>query len=64
MADDYNLRSGEEFYNTPKMTVTYHAKNGMTFTIDAVWYEIQEALNELSRQAYENDTEVNFVVIS
>jgi hypothetical protein len=47
----------------PKMTVTYHAKNGMTFTLDTVWYEMQETLNELSRQAYENDTEVNFVVI-
>lgn len=51
-------------YQTPKMSITYHAKNGMTFTIDKVWYEIQEGLDELSRQAYENETEVNFVVIS
>ena len=47
----------------PKMKVDYHAKNGQVFTVETVWYEMQEAFNELSRLAYENDTEVNFVVV-
>jgi len=47
------------------LTVTYHAENGMTFTLSNVnWYEMQEAFNELSRQAYENGTSVKFVVVS
>lgn len=47
------------------VVVEYHALNGQVFTLDHVqWYEMQEALNELSRLAYENDTAVKFVVIS
>lgn len=46
------------------MTVEYYAKNGQVFTLTNVkWYEMQEAFNELSRLAYENDTEVDWVKV-
>jgi hypothetical protein len=47
-----------------KNYVEYHAMNGQVFTLDAWYYEIQEALMELSRIAYENDTSLHFIVIS
>jgi len=46
-----------------KVRVDYHAMNGQVFTTETVWYEMQKAFNELSRQAYENDTTVNFVIV-
>lgn len=46
------------------MVIEYHAMNGQVFTAKVEWYKMQEGLDECSRQAYENDTAVSFVVIS
>lgn len=45
------------------MTVEYNAENGDVYLAKAIWYRIQEALNELSRMAYENNTSVMHVRI-
>lgn len=51
-------------YDETLNTVEYHAANGMVFELDGVkWYEMQEAFNELSRQAYEAGTYVNYVIV-
>lgn len=48
-----------------RLTVTYVALNGQVFVKpNVLFYEMQEALNELSRQAYEADTSVNWIQIS
>lgn len=45
-------------------TVKYFAKDGQVFTLtDVKWYEMQEAFNELSRQAYEAGTECGHVEV-
>lgn len=45
-------------------TVEYHAKDGQVFTeTDVKWYKMQEAFNELSRQAYEAGTEAEYVIV-
>lgn len=47
------------------VTVQYHALNGQIFTKSGVkWFEMSEAFSCLSREAYENDTSVDFVVVS
>ena len=47
-----------------KWTVEYHAKNGQVFTQEnVVWYQMQEAFNELSRQAYLAGTEAEYVLV-
>lgn len=46
-----------------KAVFEYHAKNGQVFTLEAWYYEASETLSELSRQAYENETEMDFIVI-
>ena len=51
-------------YTMPqKNDIEYHAINGQVFTATAWYYEIQEALMELSRQAYENDTSMDHIII-
>lgn len=44
--------------------VKYHALSGQVFTTQGQWYEMQELFNECSRQAYENHTSVDYVVVS
>ena len=53
-----------ESSKTEMMNVHYYAMNGEEYFTRAVWYRIQEALNELSRVAYENNTSVYQVVIN
>lgn len=49
---------------TPTVTVRYFAKDGQMFSEAALYYEVQETLMELSRQAYEAGTSLDFIVIS
>lgn len=45
-------------------TVSYHANNGDVYQRhDVVYYEIQEALMDLSREAYENNTEAKYITM-
>lgn len=47
------------------LTVTYHALDGQIFRVrNVVWYEMQEAFNECSRQAYIAGTEVDYVTVT
>lgn len=48
-----------------RCTVTYIAIDGQVFVQpNVLFYEMQEALNELSRQAYEAGTSLNWIQIS
>ena len=48
-----------------RLTVTYVALNGQVFVQpNVLFYEMQEALNELSRQAYEAGTSISYIHIS
>lgn len=45
-------------------TVVYYARNGKVFIRDNVWYyEVQAALMDLSREAYENGTSLDHIEI-
>lgn len=43
--------------------VEYHALDGTVFYAHGPWYEMQELANDCSRQAYEADTALSFIVI-